>query len=878
VLAGPSQPIPCDAANPCAIGVCGKNVPFCIDETKKSACDDRAADGSCIGICFSSFGCGEVEEECAFSDDNLLMNRCVNTILCPADNSEHDVDPLTDPASTLDQSVLDPATIFPTPEEPPLKYGDAKPPGCGDGDAEPDCDYDVGEHPWCKYEVTDPAPALTDVSDVNDFGNKRGSGGSTGPIRFDFDPNLALEFAFDNPLPLGDAKFHARAVAEAIASVHFDNLLGVVNGSINILDAGAGVHVHRCGLEADARLKLFGYDFLPDLMGEGAYETLQELDTPEEIKKVCQDGIDLVQGAVNRAQKAMRDAQELIRQQKELVGQEMRFKPDLCEQLLELGEGLPADFPSAEAPFTSCADLDLSPEDTINLFIRYYRQQVFKLVQEQARALLPADQGGSIPKLEIPEINFLDSVSAGSRETQQLVNMTFPIGPIPLNLTVEAFVNYGLMGSLGFGLQPGALLGSYDGSSNPELAYANATLTPFAGAGVSVFVGVGFDFGPVAAKVGISGDVTLGNIQFPLFARAGIKVQALFDDRQLPDDLVNMVASADSMLWPPGFPKKYGFNAAYEFGASAQISEILQGEIFAKLRIKFFFFSKTWQKRIVKFNSVFGIIPVPLITGDLEDPIASGPGLLGNVRMPVPLVDLEELETPPPLPPLPDPTGGTGGTAGTGGAGAGSGGTSAGSGGTGGRVSLLVDGDPRYAEFSDARVDKLFYDGYCACSSAPADGPCTNDLACCGGTSCVQNRNESVPTYCQACVEETTDVEDYVGQGQICDSDGECCQNGPLENVCVPFQYGPADDLKTCKQCRVHNELIHDEDFPGCCDGLVVYLLQQGSFQYSLCSNACRGENDACNIAAECCDRPGFTKSCNGETGCSYTRDIPVPT
>jgi hypothetical protein len=868
VLDGSFQPIPCDETTPCATGVCGTNVPFCIDVNKKSACDDRAADGTtCVGKCFGSFGCGEVEEGCAFNDDGLLLDRCINTVLCAPPNSEHDVDPLTDPASTLDQSILDPATIFPEPEEVPLKYGDAKPPGCGDG-SEPDCTYPVGEHPWCKYQIADAAPLANDVSDVNDFGDKRGSGGSTGPIRFDFDPNLALEFAFDSPLPLGDSKFHARAVAEALASVHFDNLLGVVNGDINILDAGANVHVHRCGLETDARLKLFGYDFLPDLIGQSAHDTLKNLDTPETIKKVCQDGIDLVQHSVNRAQKALRDAQELIRQQKALVDQGMRFSPDLCEQLLELGEGLPADFPTPAAPFTSCDQLDISPEETINLFIRYYRQQVFQLIQEQARALAPSDLGGTIPKLELPEINFLGSIDEGKRETQQLVNMTFPIGPIPLNLTVEAFVNYGLMGGLGFGLQPGALLGAYDGVSEPELAYANATITPFAGAGVSVFVGVGFDFGPVSAKVGISGEVTLGNIKFPLYARAGIKVKSLFDDRQLPDDLVGMVSSVDNMLFPPGLPKKYGFNASYEFGASAVISDILKGELFAKLRIKFFFFSKTWQKRIVKFNSPFGEIPVPLITGDIDDPIASGPGLLGNVRMPVPFVNLEELETPPPLPPLPDPP--VGGTGGGGAGGAGSGG--GGAGGSGGaRVSLLVDGDPRYADFDRSRVESLFFDGYCECSSTPEEGECSSNIDCCAGTSCVQNISSTLSTYCQACVEETTELEDYVGQGQICTSNDQCCQTGPLQNVCVPFDYANVDD-RTCKQCRQHNQPIHSEDFPGCCDGLVLFELPGGS---KVCSKPCRDQGNACDSEQmPCCDVPG-NEVC-GETGvCTLIPDVP---
>src|SRR5690606_38541526 len=116
-------------------------------------------------------------------------------------------------------------------------------------------------------------------------------------------------------------------------------------------------------------------------------QELQDVDTTPEVREKCETSIAEFRKAVNRAQKALRDAQELIRQQKEIVATGGRFSPDLCEQLLgSASRGLPPDFPSAQEPFTGCGDL--SPEDTVNLFIRYYRQQVYALAAKQSSLLL----------------------------------------------------------------------------------------------------------------------------------------------------------------------------------------------------------------------------------------------------------------------------------------------------------------------------------------------------------------------------------------------------------------------------------------------------------------------------------------------------------
>jgi hypothetical protein len=856
------QPRPCTSSADCNSGhFCGTISPFCIDPNKKTKCDDdgRAGD-DCVGVCFSTVACGQVAPVCAANDDGSLLEWCSETLLCP-DEPPVDVNPLTDPNSNLTEQEFPADDIFPAPEEPIGQYPLAKPAGCG-GENEPDCDFAIGDHPWCNY-VVDPAeaPAGRAVSDSDPaFGDKKGSAGSSGPIRFDFDPNLDISYDVPEVLPLGDSKFNASAQATATAAAQFD-LFGI-RGNVSILDALARLDVDRCGLEANAHLKLLGIDFLPALLGDN-YDKLDSIDTSAEAREECEEAIGEFRAAVNRAQKALRDAQELIRQQKELVAQGKRLKPDLCSKLLEgLDKGLPANFPSEENPFTECGDL--TPEETINLFIRYYRQQVFGLIARQAE-LFPE----AVLSVPVPFLDDVDSALQNGdarRETQQIANINFAIGPVPMNLTIDAFIEYGMAGAMTFTLAPSRLTTAYHQGTQEEIAYVDATVTPFAGAGVTMFVGVGFDFGALSAKVGIEGDISLGVVTLPLYAGAGLGVQPVIDDRPLPADMQDMVASASNLLFPPGPPKKYRFDAFYKFGANANIHDILSGTISGKVRIKFAFFSKTWRKVIKEFRSPLPEINLVLIGGKNSAEFADDFGALDAAsRMPVQFVDFKELEPPPPLPPLPEPdagTGGSGGTAGTGGAGG------AGSGGEGARppVSLLVSNqqqDPRLIDFDPGRVDQIFYDGYCHCSEG--GGSCSSTLDCCGGASFCVNGT------CATC------IEPFFAQ---CQNTSQCCQDpGQSPRACYPlfFATGPT----FCQPCAAHNQSAVDAnvdfiaDFGECCPGLSVFRgpTSAGPQTSQPVCSGCRDAGDSCNTVNDCCTKSGANKFCT-DGRCRYTTII----
>jgi hypothetical protein len=394
-----------------------------------------------------------------------------------------------------------------------------------------------------------------------------------------------------------------------------------------------------------------------------------------------------------------------------------------------------------------------------------------------------------------------------------------------MNLTIEAFVRYGLAGSLTFALTPEKLLQAYQTTDELELANVDATITPFAGAGVDMFVGVGFDFGALSAKIGIGGEVMLGNLSLPLYAKAGIGLQPEVDDRDPPADLYGMFTSPQ-MLFPPTLPQKYRFDAFFKFGANATISEMLTGAIDARLRIKFFWFSKTWSKNVARFNGGFNPLDLGLIGGENDAPFASDFGGMGSVKMPVPLVDVNDLGQTPALPPLPD------------------GGTDAG-GDSGPSVSLIVFDqpnaqDPRLVDFSPNRVDQLFYDGYCECQQA--GGTCRATVDCCGNNTCVVN-DLTHTNKCAACVGETN--RGSTG-GERCKATSECCQNDPEHRPVVCYPLNATSQPTYCQACRGTHVFRRTGKAPIC--------------------SACQAQKADCNVGGDCCPVSGVRVFCNTTT------------
>jgi hypothetical protein len=292
---------------------------------------------------------------------------------------------------------------------------------------------------------------------------------------------------------------------------------------------------------------------------------------------------------------------------------------------------------------------------------------------------------------------------------------------------------------------------------------------------------------------------------------------------------------------------------------AADIQDILSGHIDAKLRIEFFWFAKTWQKRVASFDSPLDEIHIPLIEGGNHAKFADATGLLSYVHMPLAFIKFKPLKTPDALPPLDTGGGGTGG----GGSGGSGGSSSAGNanGGTGNRppVSLLVQGDPRYEDVDYDRVQKLFYDGLCECSHT---GPCSSSLQCCDGGFC-SGSDFSPDKFCHSCVQTRSPD----GRGEYCEKTEQCCEkaNGITGAMCRP---DVVTRTKYCQMCTAERERVIDDnkdyiaDNGDCCAGLSVYRpgffnsakVWQDAAGEPICDN-CRsaGLRESCNTNKDCC-------------------------
>src|SRR6185312_170699 len=137
--------------------------------------------------------------------------------------------------------------------------------------------------------------------------------------------------------------------------------------------------------------------------------------------------------------------------------------------------------------------------------------------------------------------------SRENQESQTLFSTTIPVFGIPVLVEVEAVESYGFMaGTIDYALTPFAP--EITPVPTPvDIARVSTSVTPFANAGVSLYVAVGFHAPVAELAVGVDSTLTLGNLSAPINAGAGITVTAVQDPRPLPD---NLAALAD----PQGFP------------------------------------------------------------------------------------------------------------------------------------------------------------------------------------------------------------------------------------------------------------------------------------------------------------------------------------
>lgn len=193
----------------------------------------------------------------------------------------------------------------------------------------------------------------------------------------------------------------------------------------------------------------------------------------------------------------------------------------------------------------------------------------------------------------------IDFVDLGEDFSIGAAGAYFPIGPITISLEIRGFGNWGVKG----GIQMGA---KFFPVGSPKV-WAEAAAVPSAKLFVDVFVGAGFEFGIAGASVGIGGNILLVGIDAPIFSRVelgGTTPPSYTEARGLPSDLEiepGALVSGTPYLDTGALTKKVAWNLQTKFGAGANLN-FLSGTIDLRLRVRFLFFSKTWKKRVAKFE------------------------------------------------------------------------------------------------------------------------------------------------------------------------------------------------------------------------------------------------------------------------------------
>jgi hypothetical protein len=574
---------------------------------------------------------------------------------CTQDESPCDEINVCNPGNHFDAG-LDPSSN--------LDAGDYNPAKAFDGGVLPDA-APVGEyldpvlhsgtsHEWCSMNPQHRVPGASQP--VQNF--KGQSGSSATKLRFGFDPDLIFDVN-PNPLALGESDPLVHVKAQLGARVSMDNFLGV-SFDQPILEASAGIRVTRCSVDTtiDTKFLVFGQDFIPlDTLGIPSIDSNKNSSPLRPGMLACTANLAAFGVAADRAKKSFRDAQQLLQQYWKARDTGKTLSRTLCNDLGIATSKVP-NFPGGNV----CPP-DEGVETTINRFVDFYQKPGNSEVTRLRNAANALAEATTSLKGAASAVNLHFADTHGD-ESQTIVNAPFAIGPVPMVLQIDVFAQYGISGNFDLLLDFQSNLDSKvptppQAPSSKQLAHVKASVVPYASAGLSAFVGAGFDFGALSATIGLEGAITLADVKAPIFAGAGLDMAVVTDPRPIPADILPPVSlAADAFQF--GAPKSFKFSVAYDYGAGVDVTDVLSGELNGRLRIKFFFFSRTWRKRVVKFdgwNKHFDLVrggsylevatvPVGTDTNRASTNVSSGGVAAGLGEAQLPLMQLASLNLP----------------------------------------------------------------------------------------------------------------------------------------------------------------------------------------------------------------------------------------
>jgi hypothetical protein len=748
-------------------------------------CTSLQTDPACLGTpsapCAAKVVCGIP----ACVPDGV-PNRCDQYDVCPGPGVVYTA--VKDPESVLDPTPPQPADFFDSPPDQTQSPQFVDEPA-NSGPA----------HTWCHLVPQDTGK----VENADQAMMNHGQSGKNTPILFQFFPDLIFD-AQPNPLAFGETEMHLHARAGLTAHVKLTGFMGK-DYEADIFRAIADIRAERCQFStADTELTVAGLDVLS--LAGGYIPTIDTADetlagtTAYEAAKTCQESVNGFINKANRIKKAFRDAQQLLKQYNTIKDGGGRFPDDWCTQI-----GVEDLVAQSGFPMAGICPEGEPPELTINRFVDYYQSPEFGEllgINGAATALNGATSGlrtaiaqklnGILgaTNIELPIADFKRS------ETQTILNAPFFIGPLPMTIQISAVAGYGIYGGFSANLAlPTDLMASRGNLSNPaspqpeQLARVSAQVEPWASAGLTLFVGAGFNAFGMEASVGIEGGLTLARIGAPLSAGVGIGVATTPDTRPIPTEIQQVSELVGGLpSFPFKSPQAYQFFLSYDFGAKILLTDVLSGYVAGKLRIKFFFFSRTWRKKIVEFTG--WSLAIPLIsesanTGPFTVPggssaeKATGNTGMGRSESQLPFTFLKRLIAPEHNG-VPEADAGAGGEGGSG---------SGGTGGTGGVGSV-----------DKTKVEAFGYDQLCcsketqSCSETGRPEP-----PCCPGLVCNTGVCEPTPVEC-AGPSEPCGYDDVLRIDIACCSGAACPKTGK------------------CPSCGVDYDEC-GEGIGGCCDG-----------------------------------------------------------
>ena len=728
---------------------------------------------------------------CVQLDCPSVRNPCREVEICPTTQTSFDSG--LDPTSNLDAGVYNPASMFggTLPDANPSPAYSDPPDGSGPN------------HSWCWMV---PQHGLPNASQPEQ--QTKGSSGQGSPISFSFDPNLSFTVQA-NPLALGENQLDIHAAASLKATVDLKGFLGQTY-SADIVDVGAGVHAQRCSINnSETTFTVLGLDIL-SLAGLGVPKFDSTMLYPGPTSD-CNNAVANFALWANRAKKAFRDAQQLLYQYKNAQDAGMSLGNNLCQTIMDtVGGNDVAFFPGG----LRCP-VNEPPEITINRFLDYLQAPGYGQVAQLRRAVTTLEAKSTelltqaVQKLQENE-KFLD---VEENESQTILNVPFAIGPIPMVLQIDVFAGYGISGDLDLALSfPFKQLAGLEDTShmaNPndpnntqgtdlDIAHIEVDVMPYASAGLSAFVGAGVDLGAFSATLGIDGAVTLGEVEAPVYAGAGLRLLEQYDPRPLPIDIAPIsVGDPNNPINPVGAlfqfnaPKSFKFNVWFDYGAGIQLNNILAGEIDAELNISFFFFSASWHVQIVQFSgwsAHFDLLkggtgtgttsgPGPVLTskkdkGGQQTTEVSGTPPMGLAEQQLPLTVLTRLPPPDIGAFIPD----------------------------GGDAAVLPSSPPTMA-FNQTALQGFFYDDLC-CAKADAGCSPVGTPQCCPDYQCVLPQPDAGSGTCQA----------------TCTPAGANCKPGATVGCCGSLICTVAGTCGTPPTCSaVGQACVSSTD---CCTGL----------------------------------------------------------